>query len=263
MPFTLAHPAAVLPIKRFWPGANLPALVIGSMTPDFAYFYRLGVPGAFSHSAEGIFLFCVPIGLVAYVLYFLVLRGPVLELLPAFLRHRMERQFTAWVPRGLGGLAGLLGSLAIGAMTHLLWDSFTHGNTAAVRHFPSLAQQLGPFNSIRLPLYNLLQHASTLAGLAILAVCAGRRLRAMPVLPSRLQDAPPPAFYLRASAIVFLVLAALLGLFSGLGDAAGMPLERTLFFGIVRSFRYLTSAVLLYAVTAQGLVLWRERSLLT
>ncbi|MSQ59664.1 MAG: DUF4184 family protein [Betaproteobacteria bacterium] len=39
MPFTIAHPAAALPLLRPLRGFGvLSALVIGSMTPDFPYF---------------------------------------------------------------------------------------------------------------------------------------------------------------------------------------------------------------------------------
>ena len=40
MPFPLAHPAAVLPFRRYcsrW--LNFPALVIGSLVPDLGYLF--------------------------------------------------------------------------------------------------------------------------------------------------------------------------------------------------------------------------------
>src|SRR5437762_2617545 len=38
MPFPLAHPAAVLPLRRYCPRfLSFPALVIGSIAPDFGY----------------------------------------------------------------------------------------------------------------------------------------------------------------------------------------------------------------------------------
>lgn len=265
MPFTFAHPAAVLPIKRLWRSASLPALAIGSMSPDFAYFYKLGVPGSFSHSLWGIFLFCVPAGLVAYVLYYLVLKGPVLMLMPDFLRYRLESQpaqSTAWVPRGSGELANLLASFALGAATHLLWDSFTHGNTPTVRHLPWLAQSIAFSDAVRLPLYNLLQHVSSVVGLGIMAAWAGYRLRCMPLQQPQ-PDAEEGSSVQRNVILLFMGITALAGLSSGLLDAAGTSLEKTLFFGIVRTIRYLTAALLIYAIVMQARCLWRDRSLLT
>jgi hypothetical protein len=270
MPFTFAHPAAVLPIKRLWPSASLPALAIGSMSPDFAYFYKLGVPGSFSHSPWGIFLFCVPAGLVAYVLYYLVVRGPVLMLLPGFFRFRLEYQSspsslsTAWVPQGGKELVTLLASFAVGAATHLLWDSFTHGNTPAVQYFPWLAQSIAFPDAVRLPLYNVLQHASSLGGLAIMAAWAGRRLLGMPLYQFQPQPDPMEGSSMHRTVVLILLgFVAIAGLSSGLLDAAGVSLERTLFVGIVRSIRYLTAALLIYAIAMQARSLWRERNLLT
>ncbi|MFE3273804.1 DUF4184 family protein [Nocardia sp. NPDC059239] len=47
MPFTLAHPAAVLPIRRvLW----FPGLVAGSIAPDIPYYLRIGVDGELTHA---------------------------------------------------------------------------------------------------------------------------------------------------------------------------------------------------------------------
>jgi len=57
MPLTPAHAAAVVPLWRLLGSrAVLSALVIGSMTPDFAYFLPLGVRRAESHSLAGLAL---------------------------------------------------------------------------------------------------------------------------------------------------------------------------------------------------------------
>jgi len=61
MPLTLAHPAAVLPAVRFRRrGLPFVPLVIGSVTPDFEYFFKLEPTGHFSHTVPGVFLFCLP-----------------------------------------------------------------------------------------------------------------------------------------------------------------------------------------------------------
>ena len=64
MPATFAHPAAVLPFRVFgkrW--FNFAALVIGSVTPDFAYFIRRFDVATYAHSLSGTIFFCVPVGL--------------------------------------------------------------------------------------------------------------------------------------------------------------------------------------------------------
>ena len=73
MPFTVSHAAAVLPLKN----SRLPlaALMVGSMSPDFAYFLPAALSArTASHSLPGIFLFCLPAGLCIWQLF--VQRNP-------------------------------------------------------------------------------------------------------------------------------------------------------------------------------------------
>ncbi|HAT6805041.1 TPA: DUF4184 family protein [Citrobacter freundii] len=51
MPFTFTHPAVVIPIYHYVNRSlSLSALIIGSMAPDFVYFFLFSVTGALSHS---------------------------------------------------------------------------------------------------------------------------------------------------------------------------------------------------------------------
>ena len=55
MPFTLCHPAIVLPLYRYAARiTSLPGLVIGSMSPDFVYFLSLGISRSFTHTPMGV-----------------------------------------------------------------------------------------------------------------------------------------------------------------------------------------------------------------
>lgn len=123
MPFPLAHPAAVLPLRRYCPRwLSFPALIIGSLSPDMGYAFSFaGVEvQRFSHRLVGI-AFCLPVGLLA-------LWG--LHRLSRWLvRFLPEVYRTALLPlcqRPLGPLAAILVTLLIGTMTHLFLDSFTH-----------------------------------------------------------------------------------------------------------------------------------------
>jgi hypothetical protein len=82
MPFPLAHPAAVLPLKRYcsrW--LNFPALVIGSLVPDAAYLSRSDDISSLSHQLFGSLVFGLPVGfLMLAVLY--ALRLPAVDMLP-------------------------------------------------------------------------------------------------------------------------------------------------------------------------------------
>jgi hypothetical protein len=65
MPFSLAHPAAVIPIKKHTYGRHLilSALIVGSIVPDFGYLVPLDQFVGFSHSIWGTIAFGLPMGL--------------------------------------------------------------------------------------------------------------------------------------------------------------------------------------------------------
>jgi len=134
MSFPLAHPAAVLPLRRFCPRwLNFPALVIGSMMPDASYFLGAKAGGLFGHSLLGVFTFCLPVGIMVMAL-FDGLRSPVVRRLPA----PYQQALLSLCQRPLGPLWVMVISLLLGAGTHILWDSFTHTDGWFVQRLPVL-----------------------------------------------------------------------------------------------------------------------------
>jgi hypothetical protein len=83
MPFPVAHPAAVLPLRRYCPRyLSFPALVVGSLSPDFGYVFGHLQVDRFSHRFwAGSFGFCLPAGLLIVWVFYLV-RAPLLAILP-------------------------------------------------------------------------------------------------------------------------------------------------------------------------------------
>ncbi|MBV8909689.1 MAG: DUF4184 family protein, partial [Gammaproteobacteria bacterium] len=83
MPFTLAHPAAVLPLRRIRYLRTAP-LLIGALIPDLPYY----VPGAVArllgqtHTFVGSLTVCPLLAYVALAALY-VLRTPLTALLPA------------------------------------------------------------------------------------------------------------------------------------------------------------------------------------
>jgi hypothetical protein len=170
MPFTVSHIAAVLPAHRPLTRAQVfTAAVIGSMVPDFG----LLVPGFMArwqtHSLPALFTFCLPVGLAAYWLTVLLIRPAMLEVLPtgAYLRLRAGRpaasiaQPRAWLYAATAVL--------LGAVTHLVWDAFTHEDARGVRMFPLLDDYGPEMAGHSLQLYVWLQYGSSLLGLAAVA----------------------------------------------------------------------------------------------
>jgi len=88
MPFPVAHPAVVSPLRRYCPRyLNFPALVVGSLSSDFGYVFGYGHVGWFSHRFwAGSIGFCLPAGLLVVWVFYLV-RCPAVQLLPARYRE--------------------------------------------------------------------------------------------------------------------------------------------------------------------------------
>jgi hypothetical protein len=134
MPFTLAHPAAIIPFKRFCPRyLSFPALIAGSVSPDLSYFSgRLNL-GPFAHDPVKGFLFGIPAGLFILAVFY-ALRSPVSQMLP----QRYRDIFQPLLLRPIGKPFPVLVSLFIGVATHILWDSFTHNHSFLVQYVPLL-----------------------------------------------------------------------------------------------------------------------------
>lgn len=168
MPWTFAHPAAVLPLRRISPlRLNLAALIIGSLTPDFGYYINRFALASFAHTLPGSFLVCLPTGLFLLMVYYLS-RKPVWFVLPQPHRGALQPFIAAPPPRRAAGLARAALSVLIGSWTHILWDSFTHRNGWAVRQWEFLDELVIRIFSAEFPAYFLLQHLSTVIGLASL-----------------------------------------------------------------------------------------------
>ncbi|MEU7526969.1 DUF4184 family protein [Saccharothrix sp. NPDC042600] len=163
MPFTFAHPAAVLPLRRrLW----LPGLVAGSVVPDLAYY--LPVPGGaeLTHSVLGVVGVDLLLGLALLALARPAL-APLLALCPAGWRDRVAP------PRGRTRWPVALASLAVGAATHVVWDTFTHTDGVAVRQWSLLRESVvGPHR-----VYNVIGYASSLGGLLLLGFVVARWYR--------------------------------------------------------------------------------------
>ncbi|HOX07499.1 MAG TPA: DUF4184 family protein [Planctomycetota bacterium] len=188
MPATLVHPAAVLPfcfaLRKWLP---VSALVIGSLTPDFEYLVRWGAGNRFSHTLSGLY-FCVPAGLVAFLLFHVAVKRPMFEILPEALRGRLLP--LAWGFRWLPWwrLPLIVLAVALGAFTHQAWDSFTHYGAWGTKLFPRLEHLLFTVGDLRVRGYGLLQYLGTPVGLAVLASALWWWLRRTPA------GAAPPSF---------------------------------------------------------------------
>ena len=83
----------------------------------------------------------------------------------------------AWT---LPAVASLVISALLGAVTHLVWDGLTHSDMYGPRHIPALRAVVDVPIVGSMVLHRLLQHSSTVIGLAVLLVLAIRGLRRVP-----------------------------------------------------------------------------------
>lgn len=167
MPFTLAHPAAVLPLRGIRYLRTAP-LVIGALIPDLPYYVagKLARLRPETHSVAGAFTIDPVLGYLTLVAVF-VLRRPLTALLTPRARGLCLgalRPFARWQEWLAAPLA-----ILIGVWSHLLWDSFTHGDGWMVRRVALLSAPvtLGPYTGT---LYHVLQYLSSALGLAVLAL---------------------------------------------------------------------------------------------
>ena len=250
MPFTLAHPAVVLPFGRQlarW--RLLSAAVIGSMVPDFGWFMPWRPTRFETHSVDALLTFCLPVGLAAYWLFQRVIRRPVLELLPsaAYMRWRGSsepadyKSLKQWLLAACGVLAG--------AITHLIWDAFTHEGARGLRLFPELEDSTVEIIGHRLTGAHLLQDVNSFIGVIVVVaiVLYGLRPgRAAAGWPRRRLQGAERAIWIGVFA---LTATALSSLFFLLGHRVQMPGVVVPFSGAaIAVLRGLAAAVVLIAV---------------
>jgi len=179
MPFTPSHAVVALPFIRT---PLVPAAIaIGSMTPDLPLFVRAlpldyGTTHAFAWLPATMLL-----ALVLLIVWRCVLRPAARELSPRWLGVRLPGEWDAGAGPAIretlsivpgaparvswGRMLLLVVSLALGVVSHIVWDTFTHVDRWGTVTVPALMDDWGP-----LPGYKWLQHGSSAIGLAIIGI---------------------------------------------------------------------------------------------
>ena len=205
MPVTPAHTVAAWPLRKWLPALPLSALVIGTMSPDYEYFLRLAPVTRVAHTATGVLFFCIPVSLVVWFVFRRLIRPALVELLPPGLARALGPASSSW-PLALA-------AVAIGAVSHVVWDGFTHQSDWAVRAWPVLTRQPWPA-VLPLPWFKLLQYGSSMLGMIALAMWMGSWVRSQP--PAAREWLPGQrARAIRVAGIVLAVSA-----ISGVADSA-------------------------------------------
>ncbi|HXA37165.1 MAG TPA: DUF4184 family protein [Steroidobacteraceae bacterium] len=247
MPFTISHAAVVLPFSRLaarW--RLLSALVIGAMVPDFGLFFPWRMHRFETHSALALFTFCLPMGVAIYWVFQYLIKTPLMEVLPegAYARWRPFSSpadiasIRQWILAACGVVAG--------ALTHLVWDAFTHENARGIRMIPWLEEPVVDIGNHRMGGIRLLQDGSSLIGLVIVlaVLCYGlRRGRELPVPNRPLRPAERLAWVLTFGAAAIALSGAWL-LWARIGEPTGHSIKALATGIAVAALRGLAAALL-------------------
>lgn len=165
MPWTFSHPAVVFPLKHSKLGKflNLPALVIGSVSPDLFYSVGLFKLATKAHHFIGWFYTAFPLCIVLFIISSM-LSKPLEQILPIPIKLCKEWKLSNYII--------IVFSLFIGAATHILWDGFTHETGSFVRDIHFLQYNLFEMmtNRQELKIYKVLQYLGSLFGLIYLCM---------------------------------------------------------------------------------------------
>ncbi|MEN3583536.1 DUF4184 family protein [Streptomyces sp. ZYX-F-203] len=215
MPFTLSHAAAVLPVLRAdgtgRAGLAPAVLVAGSFAPDTPYYLAGVVPGAmgfgtFTHGVVGVLTVDVPLAWLLVALWLWV-RESMVGLLPPGVRGRAATLLRCGERRRVSArrVVRWYGSAALGALTHVVWDAFTHPDRWGTRALPALGHDLAG-----MPAYWYLQYGGSALAAGVLVAFVTRATRRVPEAPAALA-VPSPSARERGAAVALLVCCAGLG----------------------------------------------------
>lgn len=171
MPFTFVHPAIVFPLTYLRRNCfSLTGLIIGSMTPDFEYFLRMRIQSNYSHTLSGLFWFDLPLGLLVAFLFHTIVRDQFFNNLPDFLKLRFYifKRFN-WNQYFKMNWYIVITSILIGALSHILWDSFTHDSGYFVQKLPMLRETIDILGK-QIPVLKIAQHTSTIFGICTIVL---------------------------------------------------------------------------------------------
>lgn len=167
MPFTFAHPLYAAPFKKVKPRwFSLTGLTLGSMSPDFEYFFMLEPYQTIGHTLQGLFLQAIPISVCFAFLFHFVVKSQLLIHLPfrkqIQLNQNISIQRKQWKLNTLKKWTIFIVSIIIGFLTHIFIDSFTH-----VGGYFVLKSSFLQSKALGLPTYKILQHGLSLIGLIV------------------------------------------------------------------------------------------------
>jgi hypothetical protein len=187
MGFTFSHPALIIPVRylpqRYY---SVTGLIIGSIVPDFEYFIRLDKESSISHTLPGLIWFDLPVSFLLALIFHQLIRKTLIANLPSYFRARLSPyQDMDWLRLLRKNWYIVCYSILAGALTHLLWDSFTSYNGYFVDKIPVFLHELS-LGGHKIYVYKLIKHMSSVVG-AIAIAYSFHQLKKAPIRNTRVQ----------------------------------------------------------------------------
>ena len=149
------------------------------MVPDTPLFFPL-LDYTQTHSLLGILTVCIPLGVSLFLLFEMICRRPLVALLPRWLCQRIA--VTPQIPSEpklnvqFMFYLGVAVSVGLGALSHQIWDAFTHVDRWGTNLVPILNSNHTILGHT-IPGYKLFQYGSTVVGLPAGAILVWNVLR--------------------------------------------------------------------------------------
>ncbi len=185
------------------------------MAPDYAYFvFPPPTWRHIGHTPWGLVLFCVPTGLAVLYVFHQFFKRPLVLLLPRPVRAKLWPHCGPFPLLPLRRLLCISALIFLGAVTHVVWDSFTHDDGWMVRSFPPM-KAIVTVVGREAHYFDLLQYGCSLLGLGLLAWWSWQWYRAAP--PG---CAPADSRFLQRARP--LIATAIIGFGAGVGMVCGL-----------------------------------------
>jgi hypothetical protein len=243
LPFTLAHPAIVLPLRRT--GLVFSALIIGSLTPDFPYYLYVSKEISWGHTPKGILLFCLPVGLAALWLFHSLVKRPLVALAPEFVRIRVGEPDLAFRFGPISQFVLIVVSLLTGSISHVLWDGFTHDHGFFVKHWAVLSMPVETYRVM--PLWRALQQGCSVAGIGLVVLVTTWWWYRKPALPDPVHAEMTPRLRWFVGSVMVL-LAMLVGVAVGISVYSGHQWKMSLIKGVIATISAAGTEIILFSI---------------
>lgn len=166
MPFTFAHPFIVLPFNKLERGwVSLTGLVMGSIIPDFEYFFRMRPETKYSHEWLGILWFDFPLALLFTFIFHNNIRNTLIDHMPPALQKKTKRyKRLHWNSYFTRNWNLVVVSIFIGILSHFFLDAFTNEHGFFVESLPVLKTFI-PYQERFITIHNILHAVLSVGGL--------------------------------------------------------------------------------------------------